>query len=93
MTVRNDTAHNERNVRMPRSMIAVKYPNDIDARIRAISAELSRRTGGVPVAISSVMVQIATRGLDVYEAELGLTSCAGRAHTDKQPKSTKSKAA
>lgn len=53
--------------------IGVKYPLELDARIQRVTAELGKRGGGLPVPISFVMCQIATRGLDVYERELGIT--------------------
>lgn len=55
-----------------RKMIGVKFAPEIQRRIEAISGELTRRTAGMPVATSSVMTQIVTRGLDVYERELGI---------------------
>lgn len=54
-------------------VIGAKYPIEIERRILAVSAELTRRTGGVPVPTSSIMVQITSRGLDAYERELGIT--------------------
>ena len=59
-----------------RKMIGVKFAPEIQKRLDALSSELTRRTAGMPVATSSVMTQIVTRGLDVYERELGIVkSC------------------
>ena len=53
--------------------IGVKYPIEIDARIERVTAALAKQSP-VPVPVSFVMCQIATRGLDVYELELGLAA-------------------
>ena len=62
----------------PRKMTGVKFAPDIQRRIDAIVAELSHRAGGISFTTSSVMTEIAKRGLDAYERELGI-----------KPKSTK----
>lgn len=54
--------------------IGVKYPVELDQRIQRVTAQLAKNGGGLPVPISFVMIQIAMRGLDKYEAELGITS-------------------
>jgi hypothetical protein len=53
--------------------IGVKYPVELDARIQRVTDALTK-TSPVPVPISFVMCQIARRGLDAYEAELGLNT-------------------
>jgi hypothetical protein len=63
--------------------IGVKYPIEIDQRIARVAAALAAQSV-VPVPTSYVMCQIATRGLDVYERELGIAG---------KPKSTKATAA
>jgi hypothetical protein len=52
--------------------IGVKYPVDIDRRIQRVTEALAKQSP-VPVPLSFVMCQIAQRGLDAYELELGIS--------------------
>jgi len=52
--------------------IGVKYPIEINARIQKVAEALGQRSF-VPVPLTYVMCQIAQRGLDAYEQELGIT--------------------
>jgi hypothetical protein len=56
----------------PRPTIGVKYPAEVQERIRAVTKTLGARAGGVTLSMSSVMNQIVLRGLAVLEKELGL---------------------
>lgn len=56
--------------------IGVKYPREIDERIQRVTKALAKQSP-VPVPITFVMCQIATRGLDAYERELGLVKPIG----------------
>jgi hypothetical protein len=58
----------------PRKMTGVKFSAEIQRRIDAIVAELSQRAGGISFTTSTVLSEIAKRGLDVYERELGIKS-------------------
>ena len=51
--------------------IGVKYPLEIDQRIQRVTDSLAKQSP-VPVPLTFVMCQIAARGLDVYERELGI---------------------
>lgn len=63
--------------RVPRKcadrVIGVKFPIEIDERIQRVEQVLHERSMGLPVPTTFVMCEIATRGLDVYERELGIT--------------------
>jgi hypothetical protein len=62
--------------------IGVKYPIEIDARIKRVTEALAQQSP-VPVPLTFVMCQIASRGLEVYERELGIGPKPGKANSPK----------
>jgi hypothetical protein len=54
----------------------IRVSSDVDQRVQAVAAELSRRAAGVPITITAAMTKVILSGLDALEAELGLKPAA-----------------